>query len=133
MAVTEQLNARYGRTRNRKRRDRWWIVGVAVAFVAVFTAWVIWAGFDGSSSDLEATDTAHTIVDDHSVSITFSINTKPGTPVTCAVQALDESYAIVGWRIISYPGAAQRVTSHTETIRTTELSNTGLISSCWLT
>ena len=131
--MTEQLAERYGRTRNRTRRDRWWILGIALAFVAVFTAWVLWAGLDSSSGDLEATDTAHTIVDAHKVSVTFSINTPPGTPVTCAVQALDESFAIVGWKIVSYPGSAQRVTSHTETVRTTELSNTGLISSCWLT
>jgi hypothetical protein len=131
--VTGQLAERYGRTRNRARRDRWWIIGIALAFVAVFTAWVLWAGLDGSSGDLEATDTAHTIVDAHTVSVTFSVNTAPGTPVTCAVQALDESFAIVGWKIVSYPGSSQRVTSHTETIRTTQLSNTGLISSCWLT
>ena len=131
--MTGQLAERYGRTRNRARRDRWWIIGIALAFVAVFTAWVLWAGLDGSSSDLEATDTAHTIVDAHTVSVTFSVNTAPGTPVTCAVQALDESFAIVGWKIVSYPGSSQRVTSHTETIRTTQLSNTGLISSCWLT
>ena len=131
--MTDQLAERYGQTRSRGRRDRWWIIGIAAAFVAVFTAWVLWAGLDGSSSGLEATDTAHTIVDNHSVSVTFSINTSPGTPVTCAVQALDQSFAIVGWKIVSYPGSAQRVTSHTETVRTTELSNTGLISSCWLT
>ena len=131
--MTGQLAERYGRTRNRARRDRWWIIGIALAFVAVFTAWVLWAGLDGSSSDLEATDTAHTIVDAHTVSVTFAVNTPPGTPVTCALQALDESFAIVGWKIVSYPGSSQRVTSHTETIRTTQLSNTGLISSCWLT
>lgn len=133
MAVTETLDRRYGRTPGRKRRDRWWIIGAAVAFVAVFAAWTFWAGWDNDQADLETTDTAYTIPDAHHVSISFTVNTPPGTPVTCAVQALNESFAIVGWRIISYPGSDKRLTEHTETIRTTEQSNTGLISSCWLT
>ena len=133
MAVTETLDRRYGRTSQRKRRDRWWIAGVALAFVAVFTAWVFWAGWDSEQADLETTDTAFTIHDAHHIQISFTVNTATHTPVTCAIQALDPSFAIVGWRIVSYPGSDTRVTSHTETIRTTQLSNTGLISSCWLT
>ena len=133
MAVTETLDRRYGRTPGRKRRDRWWIIGVAVAFVAIFAAWTFWAGWDNDQADLEATDTAYTITDAHHVRITFTVNTPPGTPVTCAVQALNESFAIVGWRIIRYPASDKRLTEYTETIKTTEQSNTGLISSCWLT
>jgi hypothetical protein len=133
MAVTGTLDRRYGRTPNRRRRDRWWIIGAAVAFVAIFTAWVFWAGWDNDSADLEATDTAFTIVDARHVEITFTVNTPPGTPVTCAVQALNQSFAIVGWRIIEYPASDVRLTTHKETIRTTGQSNTGLISSCWLT
>ncbi len=133
MAVTETLDRRYGRTPGRKRRDRWWIIGVAVAFVAIFAAWTFWAGWDNDQADLEATDTAYTITDAHHVRITFTVNTPPGTPVTCAVQALNESFAIVGWRIISYPASDKRLTEYTETIKTTEQSNTGLISNCWLT
>lgn len=132
MAVTDTLDHRYGRTPQRKRRDRWWIVGIALAFVAVFTAWTFWAGWDGEQADLETTDTAFTIHDSHHIDITFTINTAPNTPVTCAIQALDQSFAIVGWRIVSYPGSDTRLTTHTEAIRTTQLSNTGLISSCWL-
>ncbi|MGJ4844180.1 MULTISPECIES: DUF4307 domain-containing protein [unclassified Leifsonia] len=131
--MTETLDRRYGRTPGRKRRDRWWIIGVAVAFVAIFAAWTFWAGWDNDQADLEATDTAYTITDAHHVRITFTVNTPPGTPVTCAVQALNESFAIVGWRIISYPASDKRLTEYTETIKTTEQSNTGLISSCWLT
>ncbi|MCU1575822.1 MAG: penicillin-binding protein [Leifsonia sp.] len=133
MAVTEELAGRYGRTRSRLRRDRWWIAGAAVAFVAVFAAWVVWAGYDGTSATLEETDTAYTIHDAHSVSVSFTINTAPGQPVSCAVEAMDATFAIVGWKIVSYPASDQQVTSHTETVLTTELATTGLISQCWLT
>ena len=133
MTATRSLDTRYGRTPERKRRDRWLLAGGFVAVVAVVVAWVFWAGWDNDQADLEATDTAYTIPDAHHVDITFTINAPPGTPVTCAIQALNESFAIVGWRIVQYPGAAKRVTEHTETIRTVEQSNTGLINSCWLT
>jgi hypothetical protein len=46
---------------------------------------------------------------------------------------MDATFAIVGWKIVSYPASAQQVTSHTETVLTTELATTGLISQCWLT
>ena len=133
MATETTLESRYGRTPSRRRRDRWLLAGGAVAMLAVVIAWSFWAGWDNNQADLEATDTAYTITDAHHVDISFTINTSPGTPVTCAIQALNEDFAIVGWRIVSYPASAKRVTSHTETIRTTQQSNTGLINTCWLT
>ncbi|WP_348788260.1 DUF4307 domain-containing protein [Leifsonia sp. NPDC080035] len=133
MATETTLESRYGRTPSRRRRDRWLLTGGAVAILAVMVVWVFWAGWDNNQADLEATDTAYTITDAHHVDISFTINAPPGTPVTCAIQALNEDFAIVGWRIVSFPGADKRVTAHTETIRTTQQSNTGLINTCWLT
>jgi hypothetical protein len=127
------LQSRYGRTPGRRRRDRWLLAGGAVAILAIVTAWAFWAGWDNNQADLQATDTAYTIADAHHVEITFTINTKPGTGVTCALQALNDDYAIVGWRIVSYPASDARVSTHTETIRTIAQSNTGLINTCWLT
>lgn len=133
MAVTDELAGRYGRSRSRIRRERWWIIGAAIAFVAVFAAWTVWAGYDGTSATLEETDTAYTVHNAQSVSVSFTINTAPGQPVSCAVEAMNATFAIVGWKIVSYPASQQQVNSHTETVRTTELANTGLISQCWLT
>ncbi|MDQ1608654.1 MAG: hypothetical protein QOE16_1386 [Microbacteriaceae bacterium] len=133
MAVTDELAGRYGRSRSRIRRERWWIVGVAIAFIAVFAAWTVWAGYDGTSATLEETDTAYTVHNAQSVSVSFTINTAPGQPVSCAVEAMNATFAIVGWKIVSYPASQLQVTSHTETVRTTELATTGLISQCWLT
>ena len=132
-APSETLASRYGRTPKRRRRDRWLLIGGAVGVLAVVTAWVFWAGWDNNQADLDATDTAYVIPDAHHVRITFTINAQPGTGVTCALQALNEDFAIVGWRIVSYPASVSRVTTYTETIRTIQQSNTGLINTCWLT
>jgi hypothetical protein len=133
MAVTESIERRYGRTPERRRRDRWLLGGGFVAVVLVVVAWVVWAGWDNNQAELETTDTAFTIPDAHHVDISFTINAPVGAPVTCALQALNEDFAIVGWRIVEYPGSPSRVTKHTETIRTVQQSNTGLINTCWLT
>ncbi|MEJ3404646.1 DUF4307 domain-containing protein [Rathayibacter sp. YIM 133350] len=127
------LDERYGRTRSRRRRDLWIVAGVAVAFVVVFAAWVIWAGLDGTSSSIDTEDTKHEIIDAHSVSVTFEISMAPGMTASCAVQALDEDFSIVGWKVIDIPASSQYTRSFTEVLRTAGQSNTGLIKGCWPT
>ena len=131
--ASDGLNARYGRTRTRRRRDKWWIGAVAVAFVAVFTAWVIWGGFDGTGGNLLETDTAYTIVDAQHTRVSFTVDVDPGRTVACAVQAQNEDFSTVGWKIVEFPASTQRVRAFTETVRTTSKPVTGLVDQCWLT
>ncbi|AZZ49272.1 DUF4307 domain-containing protein [Rathayibacter rathayi] len=126
------LATRYGRTSSTRRNNRWLFGGVALTFVAVFAAWVIWAGLDGARGGVDVQDTAHQVVDDRTVSVSFDLTAPAGREVACAVQALNEQSAVVGWLVVKYPASTERFHSHTETVRTTELANTGLISSCWL-
>jgi hypothetical protein len=126
------LDTRYGRgarSRRVEKRVLWWLGGV---IVVVFAAWVVLVAFDGDNASLEARDVAHTIVDEHTVEVSFSLNVAPGTPTVCAVQALNEAHAIVGWKIVEIPASGERNRVITETVRTSEQSNTGLISRCWL-
>jgi hypothetical protein len=132
LRTSGRLSSRYGRTRRSRRRNLWLFGGVALAFVAVFTAWVVWAGLDGARDGVDVQDTAHRIVDDRTVDVSFDLTAPTGVEVACAVQALNEQSAVVGWRIVEYPASTERFRSYTETVRTTELATTGLISSCWL-
>ncbi|MFC6354970.1 DUF4307 domain-containing protein [Luethyella okanaganae] len=131
--MTDELDARYGRTRTRSRRDRLILVALAGTFVVVFGAWVIWAGQDGAKPVLEARDTSHRVLDDRTVSVTFEVSMPAGENASCAVQALNEQFVIVGWRIVAIPASEQYTRSFTEVLRTTQPSNTGLIYRCWLT
>ncbi|AND16964.1 DUF4307 domain-containing protein [Rathayibacter tritici] len=126
------LATRYGRTSRTRLGNRWLFGGVALAFVAVFAAWVIWAGLDGARGQVDVQDTAHEVVDDRTVTVSFDLTAPVEREVACAVQALNEQSAVVGWLVVEYPASTERFRSHTETVRTTELANTGLISSCWL-
>ncbi len=129
---TAALDARYGRTPTRKRRDRTIVIVVAALFAIVLTTWVVWAGLGGGQGSLESKDLAHKVVDDSSVSITWRVSTTPGTDVTCVLQAQNEAHAIVGWKIVELPASPRFNTEYTETIRTSQLAVTGLIYRCWL-
>jgi len=61
------------------------------------------------------------------------VSLPPLNPASCAVQALNESFTVVGWTIIDLAPSTDYTRSFTEIVKTTELSNTGLIYRCWLT
>lgn len=126
------LDARYGRGPADRRRQRLLLTVVGAVFAVVLAAWVIWAGLDGTNGTIEANDTGHRVVDDRSVRVTFELSVEPGTTVFCAVQALNEQFAIVGWKVVEIPPSTHRTRSLTQTVLTTERGNTGLIYRCWL-
>lgn len=127
------IQARYGRTPMRKKRDRRILWLGAALFVVILGAWVIWAGTDGSGTQIDARDIGYTIIDDSSISVTFEVSVPEGTATSCVVQALNESFTVVGWKVIDLPASDRFTRSFTEVLNTSELSNTGLIYRCWLT
>jgi len=133
VTVNAGIDERYGRTPKRRLRNRrlLWIGGAV--FAVVLVAWVVWAGFDAPSSVIEARDTRHEILDEHSVKVTFEVSMPTNSKASCAVEALNEGFTIVGWKVVDIPPSDSYTRSFTEIVRTTELSNTGLIYRCWLT
>lgn len=131
---TEALAARYGRTPTRRTRDRLLLIGAAIAFAVVLIAWVVWAGLDGQKPSVEATDTGHRLLNEQrAVEVTWTLSVPPGNETACIVQAFDEDFTIVGWRVVEIPASDQHLRSFTETVRVAREANTGLISRCWLT
>ena len=129
---SSEIQSRYGRTPRSRARDKRSLWALGGVFAVVLTAWVVWTGLDGASTVIEANDTRHSIIDDNSVSVSFEVSMPVNSASTCAVQALNESFTVVGWKIIELPPSAQYNRSFTEIVRTTELPNTGLIYECWL-
>ncbi|MGO4784111.1 DUF4307 domain-containing protein [Cryobacterium sp. W22_MBD10_FK3] len=131
--MSSNLDQRYGRTPGSRRRDRRVLWIVAAAFALILTGWVVWAGLDGAGPAIEARDTRHQIIDENSISVTFEVSLPTDTPASCAVQALNETFTVVGWKVIDLERSSDYTRSFTEIVKTTELSNTGLIYRCWLT
>ncbi|HRN28961.1 MAG TPA: DUF4307 domain-containing protein [Terrimesophilobacter sp.] len=132
-AGNRQLDARYGRTPDRERRDRaiLWVGGVVGGVVVL--AWLVWAGLGGVWATLQYTDAGHRINDEFSAEVTFRVTTDPANDVSCAVQVLNELKATVGWKIVDLPPTTSHSRLITETVRTSELGVSGLIYRCWLT
>lgn len=127
------LAARYGQTKERSTRQRILAWSVAIAFVLVFVAWVIWATFDNSNAAFQARDTGHKVIDETTTRISFEVSMAPGSTASCALQVQNEQHAIVGWKVVDIPASDKYTQSFTETLRSTELGVTGLIYDCWLT
>ncbi len=130
--MTTDLDARYGRSPARATRSRV-ITGVAiVVFAAVVIAWVVWVGLFSAPASLESRTVQHTIIDDSTVEVVWDVSAPPGTAIGCVVQALNESFGTVGWKIVEVPPSDQRTRTLTETLRTSEQAVTGLMYRCWL-
>ena len=133
MALSSNLDTRYGRAPNRGTRDRRLLYVVAGLLAVVLLAFVVWVGLGASEPLIETRDIRHSIIDADTVSVTFEASIPVGRSASCAVQALNEAFTVVGWKIVDLPASTVYSRSTTTDVRTTEQSNTGLIYRCWLT
>jgi len=124
---------RYGRTTTDRRRRLTIGVAAAAAVLVAVVAWVVWVGLFAPSASLETRDTGYVTRTDDSVDIRFEVTVDPGSPVSCALQALNAEFGIVGWKIVELPAADERTRAFVENVRVTEPAVTGLIYRCWLT
>lgn len=128
----DALDSRYGRTRGHRRRDKAIGWGAGILITLVFVAWVVWVAFDGSGATIDVRDTGHSIIDDRQVRIDFEVSMPAGTSAQCALEAQNETHAIVGWKIIDIDASDRFTRPFSVTVTTTELAVTGLIYECWL-
>lgn len=126
------LDRRYGRSRSFRLRRRWIAGIVGVAFAIVFGVWVVWAGFDGTSASVDTNDAGYVIHGAHSATVTSEVSTDPGTKVDCAVEVLNKSFDIVGWKVVHLPASTKSSNTYVTQLNTTNRGVTGLIDKCWL-
>ena len=131
--MSSALDARYGRTPGRRRLTRWWAIGVAAAVAVVVVLWVVWVGLFAPAASIDSRTTGYTLVDDAQVEVEYEVSVEPGRSVACAIEALNEKYAVIGWKVIDLPESDERTRPGTERVRTSEPAVTGLIYRCWLT
>jgi len=128
----QRLDERYGRTAGAERRTRAAMIVAGIVFAIVFTAWVVWGGLSGSNAELETRELGYSNVSATSIDVRWEVSVSPGTDVSCAIQALNESFGIVGWKIVDLPPSTERTRVFVETLRTAEQPVTGLPYRCWL-
>lgn len=127
MTTARELDERYGRT---ARRPLPWIIAgsIAVAIVVAFG----WMTVARGMNSVDAVDMGFTVTDSHSVDLRFQYTAPRGSDVVCVVQALDEEFGIVGWKVLEMPAAEQHTKAVDVRIPTVALATTGLVKTCWV-
>jgi hypothetical protein len=130
MTTQAVLDDRYGRGGSRTRRRVTW-TAVIVVVVAV-VAWFGWYTLVNPANGVSADATAFHL-EERSVSVTFQLTAPPGTSVACAVEALDEEYGVVGWKVVEIAASDTHLRAFTEVVPTVAKATTGLVNDCWVT
>jgi Domain of unknown function (DUF4307) len=127
------LNARYGRTANRRKRNLVFALAFGGAILLVFAAWAIWVGLFQPTAAVEYVDVGNVAVSSNQIQVRWELSVDTGKPTECAIQALDENFGIVGWKIVSIPPSSTRSRTLTSVVRTAQHAVSGNIYQCWLT
>ena len=127
MDRSELLAQRYGERKSNPRRNRILTIGG----VAVLTLIAAWFGF-ANYSPLSFKDLGYRVLSDYRIEVDFELTRPVGSVAICSVEALNNSFAQVGWIELILPAAEQSTTRNTVTLNTTELAVTGLVDECRL-
>lgn len=127
MTTALELDQRYGRTR---RGRLGWIVGIVVAAALVIAFG--WMTLAQSMNSVDVDDLGYDVVDEHSVVVRFQITGGQGKDVACAIEALDEEFGIVGWKVVEIPAAEAHQQQLSTTVPTVAEATTGLANTCWV-
>lgn len=109
------------------------LAGIVAVFIAVvFTVWVIWAGPGQTTKGLDSDDVGYTVRSAELTNVRSQVSVDPGTAARCAVQVLDKSFTIVGWKVVTLPASNDRTRTISTDVRTSSRGVTGLINKCWI-
>jgi len=131
--TADDLDARYGRTPARRNRLRLFAILAGIAVAVVVIAWVVWAGLFAPAASLEAKDLGFEELSASSVEVRWQLTAPAGSEVSCAVKAVSEKHAVIGWKVVEVEPSEQTTRNLAATLRTSEPPVGGLIYRCWLT
>ncbi|WP_439591865.1 DUF4307 domain-containing protein [Microbacterium sp.] len=131
MTTPQQLAERYGRRPRPHRRRAFWIAVALVAATSI--AALAWLTISNATDDVGFDEMGFRLVDERTVTVSFQVTPPTGASVACAIQALDEDFGVVGWRVVEYPSSELVTRTFTETIPTVAEATTGTVKACWVT
>lgn len=129
-STQELLDERYGRSKPKVRRQVILWRAVAATLVVAFLAWGITVAV-AQGEKIETSVHSYT-VSSNTGEVKFNLQaaTPIEGPVTCVVQALNQSFAIVGYREV-HIAAKDASVEQTVRFNTTEQAVTAVVDQCW--
>lgn len=130
------LTNRYG-TPKRKVPKKTQKILIIVAMV-LSVAWVLWSVM-GSNDGVTQKDVSYNVVDSTLTTVDIAVTKNADATARCAMKAMDDSYAVVGWKVITIgPNGKDvgsengRTTTVRTELRTDSLAVTGVVEHCWI-
>ena len=130
MTIQARLDERDGRGRASRRRVFAWIIFGVIGAAA--TGALAWSTVSTAASDVDVDVLAFSLVDQHTATVSFQVPGHADREVACAIEALDEDFGIVGWKVVVYPPSGEQTRAYDVSVPTVGLATTGLVNSCWL-
>lgn len=116
------------------RRHKRWLIWFALASAVVVTG--VFSIFAGTP-EVSSKDVGFSIEGPAVARVDYEVTKDPGATAQCAVQVLNQSYAIVGWTVVTIPPTNSQsvdggTSSHSTTVRTESQGVSGGVNACWL-
>ena len=134
-APTSLVN-RYGtpkRGLSKKTRNIWLVVAAVLS-----VGWVLWV-VAGSTTGVSNKLLGYNVADSTMTTVELTVTKDPDATARCALKAMNGSYAVVGWKVITVgPNAKDvgseggRTTVVRSEVRTDSLAVTGVVEECWI-
>jgi hypothetical protein len=124
-----ELDDRYGRTKRSTTR-LWIVIAAIVGLVAVVV--IGWSVVQQSRSTVSFDDLGFEVVDSGHVDVRYRVTMPTDDDAVCVLEALDESFAKVGWEVVDVPASDALSSEHTTTMRTVDTATTGHVVSCFV-
>ena len=111
------------------------VLAVAGALALTWVLWVTVGNNTGVSNKL----VSYEVVDSTLSTVDVAVTKDPGATAQCVLKAMNSSYAVVGWNVITIgpngtnAGADKgRTTTVRGEMRTDSLAVTGVVENCWI-
>ncbi|TQL86801.1 uncharacterized protein DUF4307 [Microbacterium saperdae] len=101
---------------------------IAALVVGAFS----WMTVSQSMSSVDADDLGFDLVDEHTVEVRFQVTGVQGKDVVCIVEALDEEFGVVGWKVVDIAAGDSHSKAVSATVPTVAAATTGLVNTCWV-
>lgn len=128
--TNDYLANRYGNSKAKARIQRILWSSVATGLVVAFFVWSISINF-AAPSKISAVVQSFTIVDDIQTRMTITVENPSQKDGVCAVQVLNNSYAVVGYKELSVAGALGEKPTLETVLNTTNLGVSATVDRCW--
>lgn len=121
---------RYGKKPSSARNQRIFFTTLAAVLLVSFLVFAASVAIRGAN-EIKTQVLGYSILNEQQAKVSFSVTSPKDAQVTCAIQVLNQSFAVVGYREISLHGELNQTKNQEIFVNTTELGVSGLVDACW--